>query len=171
MGRGSDQAEMHIFSKRIQNIIFFVLYLLGAKLEYSIDKRKGSDTILVNARLFAKIVGHFLCRTQPYCSLCYPNLFCSCTKIEFKIWIMGDGPQVLTLFKRRGIGTTMYRLAENHFCLRIMPDGKSSIAGQEFRKRYEQKFGSWKQKYSRCSDDVSLPKPVLVGDLTNGFIR
>jgi hypothetical protein len=141
------------------------------RFRYTIDMRGSQNTILVNALDGNKLIGHFLCHKGPYCPRCYPtNLHCDCNDKKEKIWIMRSGPQVLSKYKGKGIGSAMYRLAEKHFRLRVMPDGKASEEGRNFRQSYERKYGPWGNDFAEDIGDPNLPTPEFVPFKKDSFI-
>ena len=87
-----------------------------------------------------------------------------------KIWIRRSGPQVLEAYKRKGIGTILYRIAEMHFRLRIMPDGNPSEEGKRFRERYEKRYGSWEHHFADAASDRDVPTPEQVPFKKDSFI-
>ena len=84
---------------------------------------------------------------------------------------MKDGPQVLDNYKGKGVGKTLYRIAEGYFKLRIMPDGKPTEDGKRFRESYEKKYGSWKNEFEPTESDSQLPVAEEVEYKKNSFVR
>jgi hypothetical protein len=128
-------------------------------LTYKIFKRgEHPRTILVNVYDDDSVIGHFLCYVHPYCPKCYPKLHCNCAIKKEKLWIMRSGPQVRRAYRRTGIASNMYRLAECFFGLRVMPDGKASEEGAKFRDGYHRKYTSWENDYKQEEIDSNLPE-------------
>jgi hypothetical protein len=132
------------------------------EISYTIDKRDSHDRILINAWHDDIEIAEFMCQVTLYCKNCEPP-YCHCSpKSEVKkLWIMRKGIQVKEEFRGQKVSPrishTIYRVAECHFRLRIMPDGKTTEDGKRFRKNYERIYGSWKNEFEEKSSDCLLP--------------
>ena len=155
------------------------MYNYGYKIT---DTQKLNHRILIQAYESNIIVAEFSCEKNRCCNCTLSLTFCDCANKKEKIWINPPGIQVIPQHRRRGLALTIYRLADVHLKLRIMPDtppplsesdklkGIRIVEGQTFgtsegkklREKYEALYGDWKLDFYEVESDKFLPQPEIL---------
>lgn len=149
-------------------------------------KYRITEQINVDSRILIEVfdgtvsIGKFSCGKRcAHCIYCLD--YCQCPKSKPIIWINPPGINIEENYRKKGIGLTIYRLADIHFSLRIMPDKPKPISeskngftvksvtdkfgtvkGSYLRKKYESEYGSWELEFTSVSSDKNLPIPEII---------